>query len=190
VLRNSVFRNHLNGIKLWAGGRMEGNLLWGQGINPLDVGMFDCTAVVVNNTIAYNMWDAGYGARDYAATFGYAEPGEEPPAVLLTLRANIFAYNTGPAQGTPTGICLGRGVQLAEERDNLFFSRQDEEIWADFIGPEGREFSRQDITGGAWAAATNAGQGDLVVDPRFVSGWPEVDLHLRPDSPAAGRGGL
>jgi len=188
VLRNAVYRNHLNGIKLWAGGRMERNAIWGQGINPVDVGMFHCTATIVNNTIAYNMWDPSYAARDYASAFGYTEPGAEPTVILLTLRGNIFAFNTGPAQGSPTGIYLGPGVQLLDEGDNLFFSRQDEEICADFIGPEGRGFSRQEMVDGTWANASGQGNGDLVVDPLFVSGWPNVDLDLRPGSPAAGLG--
>jgi len=156
------------------------------------VGIFHCRAEIINNTVAYNMWAKDFGARNYAATFGYPEPdGSSPalPQVDLIMHHNIFAFNTGPAHGGPTGIYLGPGVRLREEHHNLFFSRQDEEIFLAQRGrDEGREISRADIAKGVWARLTGQGKGDLTVNPRFVSGWPQVDVHLKPGSPAQGRG--
>ncbi len=186
VRRNVLARNHLQAIKLWGGGRMERNAVWGQGICPIMVGAYDCAAQLLGNTVAYNMWSAEYGARDYAATIGYAEPGRRAARVRLTMRGNLWAFNTGPAVGSPTGLYLGRRVQLIDEGRNLFFSRSDGEIQADFLGD--RWFTRAAIRNGTWASATGQGDGDLAVNPQFVSGWPNVDLHLRPGSPAAGRG--
>jgi hypothetical protein len=138
------------------------------------------------------MWAKGYGARNYAATFGYPEPestGPSGPQVDLIMHHNIFAFNTGPAHGEPTGIYVGPGVRLQEEHDNLFFSRPDAEIFLAQKGQEdGREISRQDIAQGLWTRLTGQGKGDLTVNPRFVSGWPRVNLHLQPGSPATGRG--
>jgi hypothetical protein len=190
VKGNVVVRNRLNGVKLWSGGRLEGNAIWGQGINPLLVGIFHGQAEIINNTVAYNMWAKDYGGRDYAATFGYPEPdsGTARPQLDLILHHNIFAFNTGPAHEGPTGIYLGPGVRLVEEHHNVFFSREDNEIFAAFMGKEGREISRKEIAQGVWARTTDHGQGDLTVNPMFVSGWPRVDLHLRPRSPATGCG--
>jgi hypothetical protein len=189
VRRNVVARNHLNGVKVWAGGRVEGNAIWGQGNNPLLVGIFPCRAEIIGNTIAYNMWDKDFGVRNYAATFGYPEEsGPSRPEVELILHHNIFAFNTGPAHDGPTGIYLGPGVRLVEEHHNVFFSRPDNEIFAAFLGKTGREVSREDLISGAWTRATGQGRGDLALDPKFVSGWPNVNLRLRPGSPAAGHG--
>ena len=192
VQGNRVVRNHLNGVKLWAGGRLERNAIWGQGDNPLVVGVFDCRAEIIHNTVAYNMWAQDFGGRNYAATFGYPEPecgGPPRPQVELVLHHNIFAFNTGPAQGEPTGIYLGPGVRLVAEHDNLFFSRPDEEILLVRRGREdGRSISRRDIARGVWAELTGQGKGDLAMNPKFVSGWPKVDLHLKPGSLAEGRG--
>jgi Right handed beta helix region/Protein of unknown function (DUF1565) len=192
VRGNRVARNRLNGVKLWAGGRLERNAIWGQGENPLMVGIFHCQAEIIHNTVAYNMWAKDYGGRNYGATFGYPEPegvGPARPQVVLTMHHNIFAFNTGPAHGEPTGIYLGPGVHLKEEHDNLFFSRADAEIFLAQQGrEEGREISREDIAKGLWARLTGQGKGDLAANPRFVSGWPKVDLHLQSGSPATGRG--
>jgi hypothetical protein len=189
VRGNVVARNRLNGVKLWAGGLAEKNVLWGMGENPLLVGIFPCRAEIRYNTIAYNMWAKEYGGRNYAATFGHPEEsGPARPRVDLVLHHNIFAFNTGPAHGEPTGIYLGPGVRLTAEHHNVFFSRPDNEIFLASSRDEGLEFSRADIAQGTWAKATGQGRGDLTVNPRFVSGWPRVDLHLKPGSPAAGRG--
>ena len=98
VRRNRVIRNHLNGIKLWAGGRIENNVVWGQGNSAIWIGTFHSTLEVINNTIAYNMWDPTYSERNWAFVVGY--PEEIPsPKVDLILVNNIFAFNTGSEVG-------------------------------------------------------------------------------------------
>jgi len=186
VRRNRVARNHLQGIKLWAGGRMENNVVWGQGIDPVMVGKYPSTVEVVNNVIAYNMWDKVYGERDYAFVAAYPEDGVSPPVTLILVN-NIFAFNTGPQVGSPTGIYLGPGVRLTEHH-NLYWSREDGEIQAEFVKGHDSWFTRAEITDGTWTKITGQGQGDLTADPLFVAGWPNVDLHLRAGSPAINAG--
>jgi hypothetical protein len=186
VRRNRVVRNHLQGIKLWAGGRMENNVVWGQGINPVTVGVHPGSYEVVNNTIAFNMYSPDFGARDYAFVAGYPENGTAA-AIQLTLVNNIFAFNTGPEQGSPTGLYLGEGVQLTEH-NNLYWSREDGEIDAELVSGRDPSFTRAEIADGTWAAVTGQGQADVTADPVFVSGWPDVDLHLRAGSPAVDAG--
>ena len=184
VRRNTVVRNHRNGIKLWAGGRMESNVLWGQGDAAVVLGDWPGTYRVVNNTIAYNMQDSAYSDRNYALVAAY--PNDETgisATVELTLGHNIFAFNSSDAVGGPTGLYLGKGVRLASEGNNLFWSQEDNEVLAEFVAPE-REFSRSEISGGGWAAATGQGSGDITANPRFVAGWPDVDVQLRSNSPA------
>jgi hypothetical protein len=160
---------------------MENNVVWGQGINPVIIGDFPGAYYVVNNTIAYNMWAADYGNRDYAFVAAYPDP--TAAAIDLTLVNNIFAFNTGPAQGSPTGIYLGPNVNLVKEGNNLYWSRDDGEIQAEFLSGDG-EVTRNELTDGTWASATGQGAGNVVADPNFVSGWPNVDLHLTSGSPA------
>jgi hypothetical protein len=187
VRRNRVVRNHLNGIKLWAGGRMENNVVWGQGNSAVWVGTFPSTLEVVNNTIAYNMWDPAYSERNWAFVAGYPEEMESPP-VALTLVNNIFAFNADPF-GEPTGIYLGPGVNLVREDHNLYYSRADGEITAEFVsGREDPDFTRAEIADGSWTAPTGQGQNDITGDPLFVSGWPGVDLRLQVASPAVNAG--
>jgi hypothetical protein len=186
VRRNRVVRNHLNGIKLWAGGRMENNVVWGQGNSAVWVGTFTSTLEVVNNTIAYNMWDTAYSERNWAFVAGYPEEIPSPP-VTLTLMNNVFAFNADPTGGGSTGIYLGEGVQLTEHH-NLYYSREDGEITAEFVSGRDTDFTRAEITDGTWTSYTGQGQGDVTSDPLFVSGWPNVDLHLQESSPAVNAG--
>jgi hypothetical protein len=187
VRRNRVVRNHLNGIKLWAGGRVENNVVWGQGNSAMWVGTFPSTMEVVNNTIAYNMWDPAYSERNWAFVAGYPEEMDSPP-VMLTLVNNVFAFNADPTDSGPTGIYLGPGVNLVREEHNLYYSREDGEITAEFVSGRDVDFTRAEITDGTWASYTGRGQNDTTDDPLFVSGWPEVDLHLQAGSPAVNAG--
>lgn len=184
--RNRVVRNRQNGIKLWASGRIENNVLWGQGNTPVVVGDYAGSYEVVNNTIAYNMWDASYSDRNYALVAAYPENGSSS-SINLTMRNNIFAFNCREALGGATGLYLGAGVHLISEGYNLFWSREDEEILAVFV-PGDQEFSRSALLDGTWVAATGQGQGNRAADPLFAAGWPGVDLHLRADSPAIDHG--
>jgi hypothetical protein len=186
VRDNRVARNRLQGIKLWAGGLMENNLVWGQGINPVVVGIYTGTYTVTSNIVAYNMWDSAYSERDYAFIAAYPEIGYSPP-VKLTLVNNIFAFNANPMAGGPTGLYLGQGVRLVEHH-NLYYSRPDAEITAEFVSGRDPDFARDEIADGSWTVWTGQGPGALTDDPCFVSGWPAVDLTLSVDSPARGAG--
>jgi hypothetical protein len=186
VRRNRVVRNHLNGIKLWAGGRIENNVVWGQGNSAVWAGTFTSTLEVVNNTIAFNMWDLTHSERNWAFVAGYPEEIPSPP-VTLTLMNNVFAFNADPTDGGPTGIYLGEGVQLTEHH-NLYYSREDGEITAEFAQGHDPDFTRNEIADGTWTSYTGQGQGDVTSDPLFVSGWPNVDLHLEESSPAVNAG--
>jgi hypothetical protein len=187
VRRNRVIGNHLNGIKLWAGGRMENNVVWGQGESAVWVGTFTSTLEVINNTVAYNMWDDSYSDRNWAFVAGYPEEVLPYPPVNLTLVNNIFAFNTGPDVGGPTGIYLGEGVQLTEHH-NLYYSREDGEITAEFVDGRDPDFTRTEIQDGTWTIHSGQGQDDLTLPPLFSSGWPAVDLHLQEGSPAIDAG--
>ena len=186
VRRNIVARNHLQGIKLWAGGRMENNVVWGQGVNPVMVGKFPCTVEMINNTIAYNMYDPAFSERDYAFVAAYPEENGPPPVDLILIN-NIFAYNTGPEVGDPTGIYLGPGITLTESH-NLYWSREDGEIQADFVHGHDVWFTRAEISDGTWAQYSGQGKNDLGMDPLFLAGWPEFDFHLNQASLAVGAG--
>ena len=184
VRRNRVVRNHRNGIKLWAGGRMKHNIIWGQGDTAVVLGDWAGTYEVLNNTIAFNMWDPKYSDRNYALVAAY--PNDETGVsanMKLTLRNTIFAFNTSEAVGGSTGIYLGKGVRLVSEGNNLYWSQDDNEILAEFVAAE-REFSRAQIADGSWAAATGQGAGNITADPLFVAGWPGVNVRLRTGSPA------
>ncbi len=166
---------------------MERNVIWGQGINPVMIGHFAGAAEVIRNSIAFNMYDRSFSERDYSLVVGY--PNDDThvgAAVDLTLTGNIFAFNNAPENDGHTGLYLGPNVRLVSERDNVYWSREDGEIQAGFL--DDRMVTRGEISDGTWARLTGQGQGDLCVDPLFVSPWPAVDLHLQPGSLAAGRG--
>ena len=189
VRRNRVIRNHLQGIKLWAGGRMENNVIAGQGIGPVLLGVHPGTFEVVNNTIAYNMHDPAYSERDYsfiAAHFN-ADLGRASD-IKLTLVNNLFAFNTAPGVGDgPTGVYFGPGVTLVE-RNNLYWSREDGEIAADFVKGRDAMFARAEIADGTWTKSTGQGAGDVTADPLLEAGWPQLDLRLASGSPAIDAG--
>ena len=79
-------------------------------------------------------------------------------------------------------------MTLVREANNLYYSRVDGEITADFVEGHGSYFTRAEILDGTWSAFSGQGEGDLVADPVFVSGWPQVDLRLRAASPAVDAG--
>jgi hypothetical protein len=189
VRRNRVVRNHLNGIKLWAGGRMENNVVWGQGNSAVWVGTFTSTLEIINNTIAYNMWDTTYSERNWALVAGHPEEIKPYPPVTLTLVNNIFAFNADPTDGGSTGIYLGGDAQLIEHH-NLYYSRADGEITAMFVSGRDSDFTRTEIADGTWTTYTGQGQNDVTDAPLFVSGWPGVNLHLQESSPAVDSGSI
>ncbi|MBN1874868.1 MAG: right-handed parallel beta-helix repeat-containing protein [Anaerolineae bacterium] len=187
VRRNRVIGNHLNGIKLWAGGRIENNVVWGEGNSAVWSGTFTSTLEIFNNTIAYNMWDPA-SERNWALVAGYPEELESPP-VTLTLVNNIFAFNAVPLDGGSTGIYFGPGVTLEREQNNLYWSREEGEITAEFVSGHDFDFTRAEITDGTWMQFSGQGQNDLAAAPQFLSDdWPVVDLRLQETSPAVNTG--
>jgi len=186
VRRNKVVRTHLSGIKLWSGGHIENNVVWGTGISPIVIGIYPGSYEVINNTTAFNMWDPLYSSRDYSFVAAYPSDGTSAKIDLL-LSNNIFAFNTGPQVGSPTGIYLGKGVNLVREENNIYWSRDDCEIAAAFLEGDS-EISRSEIEDGTWAEASGQGIGNITSDPTFMKGWPNVDLHLHEQSPAIDTG--
>jgi len=189
VRRNRVIRNHLMGIKLWAGGRMENNVVAGQGVDPVLLGVHPGHFEVVNNTIAYNMYDPAFGERDYSFVAGAFNPDlGRASRIKLTLANNLFVFNTAPGiSDGPTGIYFGPGVTL-DEHHNLYWSREDAEIAADFVTGHDPEFARAEIADGTWTDVTGQGAGDVTADPLLAAGWPDLDLHLAAGSPAIDAG--
>jgi hypothetical protein len=118
---------------------------------------------------------------------GYPEEMESPP-VNLTLVNNIFAFNADPLEGGSTGIYLGPGVNLVREQSNLYFSRADGEITAEFVNGHDPDFARAEIADATWGQSSGQGESDLTSDPLFVSGWPDADLRLQAASPAVNGG--
>jgi len=186
VRRNRVQNNRLQAVKLWSGGLLENNLVTGQGINPVMIGVHPCSCAVINNTIVYNMYDSMFAARDYAFVAGYPETGGGA-VVDLILVNNIFAFNTGPELGGPTGLFFGPRVALTEHH-NLYWSREDGEIQAEFVTSRDPWFTRAEIADGTWTAVTGQGADDVTADPLLAAAWPVVDAHLLPGSPAIDAG--
>jgi len=188
VRRNRVIRNHKTGIKLWAGGRIENNVLWGQGNSPISIGAFPGDYELINNTVAFNMWNSDYSVRNYALVAAYPNDDTGVSAQInLKMLNNIFAFNSNEDMGGSTGIYLGEGVTLAQEGHNLYWSRSDGEIQAEFVQGESW-FSRDQIANGSWSLVTGQGVGNITQDPQFISHWPNVDLHLDVTSPAINNG--
>lgn len=189
VKRNRIVRNHKTGIKLWGGGTIENNVIWGQGFVPIVIGVFPGTYKLLYNSVAYNMWDKDFGIRNYALLAGY--PGDDTGIAAkfdLTMLNNIFAFNAEEMDEGATGIYLGENVNLVDESHNIYYSRADCEIEANFVERADKCFSRKDIAGEAWAKASENGLQDKTIDPKFVAGWQDVDLKLKANSPAIDAG--
>ncbi|MGD9091487.1 MAG: choice-of-anchor Q domain-containing protein [Anaerolineales bacterium] len=132
------------------------------------------------------MWDLSFSRRNWVLAAGY--PEDKPrPDVMLTLVNNILAYNADPLEGGAVGIYLGPGVQLSESH-NLYYSRADGEITAEYLTDHDPDITRQEIAEDLWGSLSGNGEGNIVADPLFISGWPEVDLRLQPGSPAIDAG--
>lgn len=191
VRNNRSVKNMSTGLKIWSSGTVEGNVIWGNWTLPLVAGFFDGTLKIINNTIAYNMYHSS-STRNYAALIGFpydVGKGDVVPKVTLTMANNIFAYNSTAALGGVTGLYLGTQVTLVSEKNNLYYSQDLNEIECNFTTVGGdNEVSRTEIKNGTWTTATGQGSGDVVKDPKFVSGWPNVDLHLKNGSPAKDAG--
>ena len=76
---------------------------------------------------------------------------------------------------------------MLREGHNVFWSREDGEIQAEFL-PGNSWFSRSQISNGEWQQATNQGEGDFASAPLFMAGWPNVNLKLQTASPAIDSG--
>lgn len=192
VRGNEVYRNHYSGIKLWAGGLVEKNIIYDQGEGPVVGGDYPSSMDIRNNSIGYNGYDPQFGRRGYSITIGYSE-AVTGPAVQIRLVNNIIAFTSRPEGDGPTGIYLGLGIKLVEERDNVFYSNNNGEIFAQFLCNPHTDYDtcdiyRKEIADGTWARLSGQGMGDLVVNHQFVGVWPNVDLHLKPGSPAEGHG--
>jgi hypothetical protein len=186
VRRCVVAGNHLNGVKLWASGRLENCLIYDMGLTPLTLGKFpNIDLSVVNNIVAYNMvYGRSYSARGWAMDVGYGDESWPPPTnVRLALRNNIFAFNAYKDPDGQTGLYIGPGILLTES-NNLYFSREDGEI---YMASTDHWYSRADIADKIWTAQTGQGAGDLTTDPLFIN-MVGADFHLQPSSGAIDRG--
>ena len=188
IQRNIVSGNYRSGIKAWGGGNIVNNVVVDQGFVPILTGVFPGVYKIIHNTVAFNMQNPDYSTRNYAFISGYPNDDTQISAnVQLTLVNNIFAFNSSDEMGGPTGLYLGEGVMLVEERNNLYFSREDGEIEAEFL--IGNPWiSREQIQNGEWTLKTNQGIGDLCMDPYFMSTYPDYDLNLVSSSPAIDAG--
>ena len=188
IQRNIVSRNYYSGIKAWGGGNIVNNVVVDQGFVPILIGVFPGVCKILHNTVAFNMWNSDYAVRNYSFLASY--PNDEThlsAEVQLTLLNNIFAFNSSDQMGGPTGLYLGEGVKLVEEGNNLYFSRDDGEIEAEFLNDE-PWISREQIRNGEWTLKTNQGIGNLCLDPDFMSTYPDYDLNLAATSPAIDAG--
>lgn len=176
----AVVGNQKNGIKLWRGGSIENCLVarsGGTGVFLAYGGDYAIRATTIVNNARV--------ARDYALTAGYdADPKSgRPPEMRLDMDRCIIALN-GP-EAEPTGIYVGAAVTL-RERDNVFFSREDEE--AMLAGRKPDIVSREDVARGGWPARKgDEHAGSTCSDPRFVN--PEIgDYRVAEDAGWRDRG--
>ncbi len=174
ITQSISYGNQRNGIKMWGTGSVLANSI------ARDNGLAGLVLVgggsyrVMHNLVAHN----GPVYRDYGMYAGVDYPATTP----VWMRNNIFAFNGQPAD--PTGVWFTSNVALNEDND-LYFSRDDCEIQADFTGRNC--YTRAEITNGTWFRETGQGRYDRSVNPLFF----DVALrnyHLRYGSPAVDAG--
>ena len=69
---------------------MEHNIIWGQGDAAVVLGDWPGEYKVINNTIAFNMWDPKYSDRNYALLAAY--PNDET-GVSANMQINLAQYD-------------------------------------------------------------------------------------------------
>ncbi|MEK6982820.1 MAG: hypothetical protein AABX38_07840 [Candidatus Micrarchaeota archaeon] len=123
VANSEIYRNGLNGLKLWNGGKVVNTLVKSNGIAGLAL-IYNARYEVVNSLIAGN----GIEGRDYGSIIGY----DEPVALGKNDNLQVYFFNNIVYKNSPgtdqTGIYLGKGVSFYSDY-NIWFSRDDEEIF-------------------------------------------------------------
>jgi hypothetical protein len=174
VRRNRVVGNGRNGIKVWAGGRVENNLIADSGSTALvlESGAYH----IVNNTLA------NIASYDYLAMLGNYD-NQHP--VEVSLYNNIF-YNDNAQMGG-TLVFFPRLVTLHSDH-NIYYNpfREEDVICADSVGQDAC-FGKDAINSGDWNARSRQGGRSLYADPAFVSS-ASGDFRLAAGSPAVDAG--
>lgn len=176
VRRNRVGRNLHNGIKVWAGGRIENNLVWrcGDTLLVLEGG----TYTVVNNTFA------SLDGYSYMAVLGNYD-AEHDATVLL--ENNIFFNDDADMGGT---LVLVPARTTLDADYNLYFNpyRTEDVICSDAV-LGGACFSGEEIDDGTFFVASGQGEHSVYADPLFLSASGD-DFRLTSESPAVDAGSM
>jgi len=102
-------------------------------------------------------------------------PSQAPSAIDYVKEAEFEdSWQSGDLSGS---------LQLTEYH-NLYHSREDGEITAEFVEGRDSDLTRAEIGDGTWTSYSGQGDDDQTANPLFVSGWPAVNLKLQEDSPA------
>ncbi|OPY57173.1 MAG: hypothetical protein A4E55_01830 [Pelotomaculum sp. PtaU1.Bin035] len=104
-----------------------------------------------------------------------ANPQFYTAPIRVLLINNIFAYNY-------EGVHFGSSALLEKEDYNIYWSREDAEIYMD-----SRKYSRGEINERVWYKETGRGEHSFCRDPRFVD-LSCRDYRLAKNSPAIDRG--
>ena len=174
IRRNRVGRNLRNGIKAWAGGLLENNLVWRSGdtLLVLEGGTYQ----VVNNTFA------SLDGYNYLAVLGNFD-GEHDATV--TVENNIF-FNDDPDMGG-TLVFVPTRTTLAADHNLYFNPYRTEDVVCLEAVDGGTCFSADEIGDGTFFAASGQGEHSMYEDPLFLSA-PGEDFRLTSDSPAVDAG--